>query len=103
MLAGVCGTDPFRLMPVFLEEIKRLGFAGVQNFPTVGLIDGLFRQNLEELHSRGWLRYESTHNLNQVRLKDGLSAIEFLSAHFEQKEPNAKSEPVKENAELPLT
>ncbi|MCC7045010.1 MAG: phosphoenolpyruvate hydrolase family protein [Acidobacteria bacterium] len=48
VLAGVCGTDPFRLMPVFLEEIKRLGFAGVQNFPTVGLIDGLFRQNLEE-------------------------------------------------------
>jgi predicted TIM-barrel enzyme len=48
VLAGVCGTDPFRLMPVFLEEIKRIGFAGVQNFPTVGLIDGLFRQNLEE-------------------------------------------------------
>jgi predicted TIM-barrel enzyme len=48
VLAGVCGTDPFRLMPVFLEEIRRLGFAGVQNFPTVGLIDGLFRQNLEE-------------------------------------------------------
>ena len=48
VLAGVCGTDPFRLMPVFLEEIGRLGFAGVQNFPTVGLIDGVFRQNLEE-------------------------------------------------------
>jgi predicted TIM-barrel enzyme len=48
VLAGVCGTDPFRLMPVFLAEIKRIGFAGVQNFPTVGLIDGLFRQNLEE-------------------------------------------------------
>ena len=48
VLAGVCGTDPFRLMPVFLEELKRLGFAGVQNFPTVGLFDGEFRQNLEE-------------------------------------------------------
>lgn len=48
VLAGVCGTDPFRLMPVFLAELKRLGFAGVQNFPTVGLIDGVFRQNLEE-------------------------------------------------------
>jgi predicted TIM-barrel enzyme len=48
VLAGVCGTDPFRLMPVFLDEIARLGFAGVQNFPTVGLIDGVFRQNLEE-------------------------------------------------------
>jgi predicted TIM-barrel enzyme len=48
VLAGVCGTDPFRLMPVFLEEVKRVGFAGVQNFPTVGLCDGQFRQNLEE-------------------------------------------------------
>ena len=48
VLAGVCGTDPFRLMHVFLQEIKAIGFSGVQNFPTVGLIDGLFRQNLEE-------------------------------------------------------
>ena len=48
VLAGVCGTDPFRLMPVFLKEIKRIGFSGVQNFPTVGLCDGQFRQNLEE-------------------------------------------------------
>jgi predicted TIM-barrel enzyme len=48
VLAGVCGTDPFRLMPVFLEELKGIGFSGVQNFPTVGLFDGEFRQNLEE-------------------------------------------------------
>jgi predicted TIM-barrel enzyme len=48
VLAGVCGTDPFRLMAVFLRQLKELGFSGVQNFPTVGLIDGLFRQNLEE-------------------------------------------------------
>jgi predicted TIM-barrel enzyme len=48
VLAGVCGTDPFRLMPVFLRELQSLGFAGVQNFPTVGLIDGTFRANLEE-------------------------------------------------------
>lgn len=48
VLAGVCGTDPFRRMEVFLDEVVRIGFAGVQNFPTVGLIDGLFRQNLEE-------------------------------------------------------
>jgi predicted TIM-barrel enzyme len=48
VLAGVCGTDPFRQMPVFLAELVRLGFAGVQNFPTVGLIDGTFRQGLEE-------------------------------------------------------
>jgi predicted TIM-barrel enzyme len=48
VLAGVCGTDPFRVMDVFLRDLKRLGFLGVQNFPTVGLIDGIFRMNLEE-------------------------------------------------------
>src|SRR6187397_2935063 len=48
VLAGVCGTDPFRLMPVFLDELKRIGFSGVQNFPTVGLMDGTYRINLEE-------------------------------------------------------
>jgi predicted TIM-barrel enzyme len=48
VLAGVCGTDPFRLMPAFLRELKDMGFDGVQNFPTVGLIDGTFRQHLEE-------------------------------------------------------
>ncbi len=48
VLAGVCGTDPFRLMPVFLRQLKEMGFSGVQNFPTVGLYDGVFRQNLEE-------------------------------------------------------
>lgn len=48
VLAGVCGTDPFRVMPRFLAEVEAAGFAGVQNFPTVGLIDGVFRQNLEE-------------------------------------------------------
>jgi len=48
VLAGVNGTDPFRLMGRFLDELASLGFAGVQNFPTVGLFDGVFRQNLEE-------------------------------------------------------
>jgi predicted TIM-barrel enzyme len=48
VLAGVCGTDPFRIMPRFLEQVRDAGFAGVQNFPTVGLIDGTFRANLEE-------------------------------------------------------
>lgn len=48
VLAGVCGTDPFRRMEVFLPELKRIGFSGVQNFPTVGLFDGVFRRNLEE-------------------------------------------------------
>lgn len=45
--AGVCGTDPFRLMPVFLKQLKEMGFSGVQNFPTVGLFDGTFRENIE--------------------------------------------------------
>lgn len=48
VLAGVCGTDPFRVMDVYLKQLKAQGFNGVQNFPTVGLIDGVFRQNLEE-------------------------------------------------------
>ena len=48
VLAGVCGTDPFRVMEIFLKQLKEIGFNGVQNFPTVGLIDGVFRQNLEE-------------------------------------------------------
>ncbi|MEM8645208.1 MAG: phosphoenolpyruvate hydrolase family protein [Pseudomonadota bacterium] len=48
VLAGVCATDPFRLMDRFLDEVKEAGFSGVQNFPTVGLIDGTFRANLEE-------------------------------------------------------
>lgn len=48
VLAGVCGTDPFMIRHAFLNELKQLGFAGIQNFPTVGLIDGVFRANLEE-------------------------------------------------------
>ncbi len=48
VLAGVCGTDPFRVMDIYLRQLKAQGFNGVQNFPTVGLIDGIFRQNLEE-------------------------------------------------------
>jgi predicted TIM-barrel enzyme len=48
VLAGVCGTDPFRVMKLFLRDVKAAGFNGVQNFPTVGLFDGVFRANLEE-------------------------------------------------------
>lgn len=48
VLAGVCGTDPFRIIEKYLQQLKDMGFSGVQNFPTVGLIDGVFRQNLEE-------------------------------------------------------
>ena len=57
VLAGVCGTDPFRLMPVFLDELRRIGFSGVQNFPTVGLIDGTYphrpRGDRDGLRARG--------------------------------------------------
>ncbi len=62
VLAGVCATDPFRLMPKFLDEIKAAGFSGIQNFPTVGLIDGSFRANLEET-GMGY-----THEVELVRL-----------------------------------
>ncbi|HVL75273.1 MAG TPA: phosphoenolpyruvate hydrolase family protein, partial [Noviherbaspirillum sp.] len=48
VIAGVNGTDPFIIMPVFLKQLKEMGFSGVQNFPTVGIIDGTFRQSLEE-------------------------------------------------------
>jgi predicted TIM-barrel enzyme len=48
VLAGVCGTDPFRVMKLFLRDVDAAGFSGIQNFPTVGLFDGRFRQNLEE-------------------------------------------------------
>jgi predicted TIM-barrel enzyme len=55
VLAGVNGIDPFRLMEVFLDQLKAMGFTGVQNFPTVGIIDGNFRANLEETGmSYGW-------------------------------------------------
>src|SRR5262245_38637312 len=69
VLAGVCGTDPFRLMPHFLREVKEAGFSGVQNFPTVGLIDGLFRQNLEET-DMGFER-----EVEMIRLARGLDLL----------------------------
>jgi predicted TIM-barrel enzyme len=62
VLAGVCASDPFRLMDKFLDELKHIGFAGIQNFPTVGLIDGQFRANLEETG----MGYE--HEVRLVRL-----------------------------------
>ena len=69
VLAGVCGTDPFRNMDVFLKQLKEQGFSGVQNFPTVGLIDGQFRQNLEETGMGYDLEVEmirKAHNLGLV-------------------------------------
>jgi predicted TIM-barrel enzyme len=68
VLAGVCGTDPFRLMPVFLAELRRIGFAGVQNFPSVGLIDGTFRQNLEETGMGFDLEVEMIRHASELEL-----------------------------------
>ncbi len=69
VLAGVCGTDPFMLRDHFLRELRDMGFAGIQNFPTVGLIDGLFRQNLEETGMSYALEVEciaAAHELNML-------------------------------------
>jgi len=68
VLAGVCGTDPFRLMDVFLREVIQAGFCGVQNFPTVGLFDGTFRQNLEETGMGFSLEVEMIRKANEMGL-----------------------------------
>src|SRR6201996_7452653 len=70
VLAGVNGTDPFRDMDVFLDQLKALGFAGVQNFPTVGLIDGVFRANLEET---GMSYAQEVEMIARARAKDLLT------------------------------
>jgi predicted TIM-barrel enzyme len=66
VLAGVNGTDPFRLMPVFLRQLKDMGFDGVQNFPTVGLFDGLMRTNLEETGMSYKLEVEMVREANKL-------------------------------------
>src|SRR5438270_6672063 len=68
VLAGVCGTDPFRLMPYFLRELQAIGFSGVQNFPTVGLIDGQFRQGLEETGMGFGLEVDMIHTARELDL-----------------------------------
>jgi len=68
VLAGVCGTDPFRLMDVFLPELKTMGFSGIQNFPTVGLYDGRLRQNLEETGMGYGLEVELVRKANELEL-----------------------------------
>lgn len=66
VLAGVCGTDPFRVMEIYLKELKAQGFNGVQNFPTVGLIDGVFRQNLEETGMGYGLEVDMIHKAHEL-------------------------------------
>jgi predicted TIM-barrel enzyme len=68
VLAGVCGTDPFRIIPLFLRELQAMGFDGIQNFPTVGLIDGVFRQNLEETGMGYELEVAMVHEARQLGL-----------------------------------
>lgn len=77
VLAGVCATDPFRDMNLFLDELARLGFSGVQNFPTVGLVDGTFRQNLEETGMGYGLEVEM---IRLARQKDLLTTPYVFSA-----------------------
>src|SRR5437762_5746247 len=68
VLAGVCGTDPFRIMKLFLRDVQAAGFSGVQNFPTVGLIDGTFRQGLEETGMGFDLEVEMIHEAHALGL-----------------------------------
>ena len=77
VLAGVNGTDPFRDMDVFLDHLKALGFSGVQNFPTVGLIDGTFRANLEETGMGYGLEVDM---IAQARAKDLLTTPYVFNA-----------------------
>ena len=77
---------------VHLSQITEM--ADMPGSPAVvfGLDAALFRQQVEGIHDRGWLRYETTHNLDQIRLKPGYSALEFLTAHFEDREPRPNDE-----------
>ena len=67
-VAGVCGTDPNRLIDVFLKQVQEAGFSGVQNFPTVGLFDGQFRANLEETGMGFDLEVEMIHQANKMNI-----------------------------------
>ena len=68
VLAGVCGTDPFRQMDIFLKQVDEIGFSGVQNFPTVGLFDGIIRQNLEETNMGYGLEVEMIRMASEMEL-----------------------------------
>jgi predicted TIM-barrel enzyme len=82
VLAGVCGTDPFRIMSTFLEDVRRAGFSGVQNFPTVGLVDGTMRAGLEETGMGYGLEVE------MIRAAHGL---ELLTAPYVFTEEEARA------------
>ena len=79
VLAGVCGTDPFRMMRVFLPQLKEMGFDGVQNFPTVGLIDGQFRAILEETGMSIQLEVEMIAKAHELSDYCGLPVHELVA------------------------
>ncbi len=81
VLAGVCATDPFMMRDVFLQELKTLGFAGIQNFPTVGLIDGTFRANLEETGMGFGLEVDCIGAANRMDLLTTPYAFDAEQAH----------------------
>jgi len=81
VLAGVCASDPFRLMDKFLDEVKDAGFAGIQNFPTVGLIDGNFRANLEETG----MSYQLEVDLVEKASKKGLFTTPYVFSEDDAK------------------
>jgi predicted TIM-barrel enzyme len=85
VLAGVCGTDPFRIMKLFLREIQATGFSGVQNFPTVGLIDGTMRQGLEETD----MGYDKEVEMIRLAREIGLLTCPYV---FNVKEAEAMAE-----------
>src|SRR5471030_1296893 len=82
VLAGVCGTDPFRIMKNFLRDVQAAGFSGVQNFPTVGLIDGLFRQNLEETGMGYGLEVDMINAASEMGLLTDRKSTRLNSSHL---------------------
>jgi hypothetical protein len=90
MIYDFCSASEANLFQIDEMAVK-------QGSPVVvfGLDTGSFREQIERLHERGWLRYETTHNLDQIRLKPGFSPLEFLTAHFEEREPREVSDQMK--------
>jgi len=86
---GACVYDFCGAEGSNLAQIGEMAVAPGSPAVVFGLDVALFRQQIEGLHDRGWLRYETTHNLDQIRLKPGYSALEFLTAYFEDREPQA--------------
>lgn len=88
MIYDFCATNRLQL-----SQVSEMATSPGSPAMAFGLDVTSFRQQIEGLHDHGWLRYETTHNLDQVRLKPGLSAINCLSAHFEGREPNEDTKP----------